>query len=170
MSAKASHYGMTTEQEFRNILDEHAGILTKVCRLYTDNPEDFRDYYQEVAIQLWRSYQNFRGESQFSTWIYRVALNVCLSLFKKQKKRESKTLLGITYEPAEYAKDDETEERIGKLYKAIKQLREIDRALILLYLEDKSYKEISEIMGMTVTNVGAKLNRIKQQIKQKIHG
>lgn len=163
---------MNQEKKFRELLHVHTAIITKICRVYTDNPEDFNDYYQEVALQLWRSYQTFRGDSQLSTWVYRVALNVCLSQFKKEKKK--KVALAQQEAVHEYAihtsNSDEPNERVTLLYQAIKQLKEIDRALILLFLEEKSYKEISDIMGISVSLVGVRLNRIKQQIKKVMHG
>jgi RNA polymerase sigma-70 factor (ECF subfamily) len=161
---------MSSQEFFNTFVKEQTGIITKICRAYTDNDDDFQDYFQEVALQLWRSYKSFNYQSKVSTWVYRVALNVCLTHFKKHKRNVATTSLDtIHFEPHQKA-DSLEAEQLEYLYKAIRQLKEIDRAIILLYLEDKSYKEVSEIMGLTVTNVGAKINRIKNQLKSTIDG
>lgn len=149
--------------EFQTLLIDNNKIISKVCRIYTDNTEDFEDYYQECVIQLWRSFKTFRGASKISTWIYRVCLNVCLSQLRAKKRK-----LTTTTEFIPEIKDESFEvekEQVELLYKAIRYLKESDRAIVLLYLEDKSYKEMAEILGITVTNVGAKVNRVKHQLK-----
>ncbi|SHK86397.1 RNA polymerase sigma-70 factor, ECF subfamily [Reichenbachiella agariperforans] len=156
------------KSDFQPFLEEHHRIIAKVCRIYTDTAEDFNDYYQECVIQLWRSFDSFRGASKLSTWVYRVCLNVCLSQLRNKKKIVSvarEQLPDIAEE-----KDVVEEEQLSMLYKAIKLLKESDRAVILLYLEEKSYKEMAEILGITVTNVGAKVNRVKNQLKKIIDG
>ncbi|MBU2885891.1 sigma-70 family RNA polymerase sigma factor [Gilvimarinus agarilyticus] len=156
------------KSDFQPFLEEHHRIIAKVCRIYTDTAEDFNDYYQECVIQLWRSFDSFRGASKLSTWVYRVCLNVCLSQLRNKKKIVSvarEQLPDIAEE-----KDVVEEEQLNMLYKAIKLLKESDRAVILLYLEEKSYKEMAEILGITVTNVGAKVNRVKNQLKKIIDG
>lgn len=150
--------------DFQPFLNDHHRIIAKVCRIYTDTAEDFNDYYQECVIQLWRSFDSFRGASKLSTWVYRVCLNVCLSQLRRKKK-----VVGQVREVLpEVVEESDTveEEQLEMLYKAIKLLKESDRAVILLYLEDKSYKEMAEILGITVTNVGAKVNRVKNQLKK----
>lgn len=150
--------------DFQNFLKEHHRIIAKVCRIYTDTAEDFNDYYQECVIQLWRSFDSFRGASKLSTWVYRVCLNVCLSQLRSKKK-----MVGLVRdEIPDIAEESDKieEEQLAMLYKAIKLLKESDRAIILLYLEEKSYKEMAEILGITVTNVGAKVNRVKNQLKK----
>lgn len=153
--------------EFQALLADNNKVISKVCRIYSDNPEDFQDYYQECVVQLWRSFDTFRGASKISTWIYRVCLNVCLSQLRAKKR---KVTVATEYIPE--IKDepgDEEKERVELLYKAIRFLKESDRAIVLLYLEDKSYKEMAEILGITVTNVGAKVNRVKHQLKSIIN-
>ncbi|MCV9388842.1 RNA polymerase sigma factor [Reichenbachiella ulvae] len=150
--------------DFQPFLNDHHRIIAKVCRIYTDTAEDFNDYYQECVIQLWRSFDSFRGASKLSTWVYRVCLNVCLSQLRGKKKLvgQAREVLPEVVEES----DNIEEEQLEMLYKAIKLLKESDRAIILLYLEDKSYKEMAEILGITVTNVGAKVNRVKNQLKK----
>ncbi|MEO1049373.1 MAG: RNA polymerase sigma factor [Bacteroidota bacterium] len=161
---------MIEQKKFQDLINEHAAILNKVCRLYTDTEEDFDDYYQEIAIQLWKSYAKFRGDSKLSTWVYQVAINTCLSQLRKKKRRPEATPIDGLFDLAEPENDHIKDERLGALYQAIKRLKEIDRALILLYLEDKSYKEITEILGLSMSNVGVKINRVKTQLKQMING
>lgn len=154
--------------DFQDFLDENHRVIAKVARLYTDTQEDFNDYYQECIVQLWRSFGTFRGDSKVSTWVYRVCLNVCLSQLRKKKKNIFTTREEIPDISDE--RDTHQEEQLALLYKAMKLLKESDRAVILLYLEEKSYKEMAEILGITVTNVGAKVNRVKNQLKQIIDG
>ncbi|MFY0653650.1 MAG: sigma-70 family RNA polymerase sigma factor [Cyclobacteriaceae bacterium] len=153
--------------EFQDLLNNNQRIIAKICRAYTNNNEDFNDYQQECIVQLWKSFDSFRGASKVSTWVYRVCLNVCLSQLRK-KKKNIQTVNSI---PFDLQEDDDcsTEENIETIYKAIRLLKESDRAIILLYLDDKSYKEMAEILGITVTNVGAKVNRVKNQLKSIIN-
>jgi len=144
-----------------------AGIIIKICRAYTDSQEDFEDYYQEVCLQIWRSRDNFREQCLWSTWVYRVSLNVCLTLLKKRKSN------GQTYFTSDVLPDVRItenrafeDESLNQLYVAIRQLSEIDRALILLYLEEKSYQEIADILGTNAGNIGVRVNRIKERLKK----
>jgi len=143
-------------------------LIMHICRAYSRDEESLKDLVQEVTLQLWRSHTSFKGNSQLSTWVYRVTLNVCLSHSKKMKRKPDTVPLewgasaSVDYDPEK--------EKVELLYKGIKQLKESDRAIILLYLEDKSYKEMSEILGITVSNVGVKVNRLKDKLKQLING
>lgn len=143
-------------------------LIMHLCRAYAQDEESLKDLVQEVTLQLWRSHQSFQGNSQLSTWVYRVTLNVCLSHAKKAKKRPDT----VSIEGHGHAVDghDPINEQIEKLYLGIKKLNESDRAIVLLYLEDKSYKEMSEILGISVTHVGVKVNRLKEKLKKIIHG
>lgn len=142
-------------------------ILIKLCRAYTNSQEDFEDYYQEVCLQIWRSKDNFKGQCEWSTWVYRVALNVCLTLLKK-KKRD-----GITFFTSEVLPDKITienrafqDESLNQLYVGIKCLSEVDRAVILLYLEEKTHQEIAGILGTNPNNIGVRVSRIKEKLKK----
>lgn len=147
-----------------------AGIIIKLCRAYTNSQEDFEDYYQEVCLQIWRSRDNFREESAWSTWVYRISLNVCLTLLKKNKNKSqhfvSDTLSAIETED-NYGFSDEA---LNLLYAAIRKLTEIDRAIIMLYLEEKSYKEIADIIGTNPNNIGVRVKRIKMRLKILLDG
>ncbi len=141
-----------------------------MCRAYTDSQEDFEDYYQEVCLQIWRSKDNFREESQWSTWVYRIALNVCLTLLKKSKKNETAPLSDASISQEIAYNEAFSNETLNLLYTAIKKLSEIDRAIIMLYLDEKSQKEIAEIIGTNSNNIGVRINRIKQKLKILLDG
>lgn len=149
----------------------YAGIIIKICRAYTDSEEDFQDYYQEICLQLWKSKDNFKGDSKWSTWVYRISLNVSLSLLRKDKKINKKSI-----ELPEVSADLNSEENpfnnesLKLLYAAIKKLSETDRAIILLYLEENSYQEIAEITGLSANNIGVKITRIKKKLKNILDG
>jgi len=147
----------------------YSGIIIKICRAYTNSQEDFEDYFQEVCLQLWRSRNNFKQQSEWSTWVYRVTLNVCLTLQKKHQKNISQ--FDIKENDLIIKEESvQNKEEIDILYTAIKQLKEIDRAIILLYLEEKSYQDIAQIIGTSTSNIGARINRIKKRLKIILNG
>jgi RNA polymerase sigma factor (sigma-70 family) len=154
------------EKQFVKLLDENQNIIHKVCRVYTNNSDAHKDLFQEVTIQLWKAYPKFRGDAKFSTWMYRVALNTAITLYRKSKRRIQTSDISDFHYKLEYDEyDGEIEEQMQLLYKAIHQLSDIEKALILLYLEDKPYKEIAETMGITEVNARVKVNRIKTKLK-----
>lgn len=156
---------------YKSSILPYAGIIIKICRAYTDSNEDFEDYYQEVCLQIWKSKDRFQGQSEWSTWVYRLTLNVCLTLMRKDKEQKS-------YESNELTSGDQKEENapsisdesLNQLYDSIRELSEIDRAVILLYLEEKSYQEIAQIMGTNPNNIGVRIKRIKERLKKKLDG
>lgn len=147
----------------------HAGIIIKICRAYAHSQEDFEDYYQEVCLQIWKSRSNFKQQSEWTTWIYRISLNVCLTNTDKATKRnESVTETPNTTEwEHNHACKDET---LNLLYSAIKRLNEIDRAVILLYLEEHTYEEIATIIGANQNSIGVRISRIKTRLKTLLDG
>jgi RNA polymerase sigma factor (sigma-70 family) len=154
-----------SEIAFEKDIKEHELLIYKVCRIYAHSASDRDDLYQEIVVQLWHSYGKFRGESKFSTWLYRVAINTALSGLRKKKDFIS------SYEPSElpvYAEIQNTnqEEQLEDLYRAISQLNEIEKAIIMLYLEDKSYDEMEEILGISNATLRVKMNRIKEKLRQ----
>ena len=154
------------EKEFLQIITENQGIIHKVCSIYCDLEEDRRDLFQEILVQLWKSYASFRNESKFTTWMYRVALNTAITSFKKEKRQPDKS--GISYESIQLAEeiyDTRTEDQIKLLNNAVVQLTGIEKSIILLFLEDKKYEEIAEITGITQNYVRVKMNRIKKKLK-----
>lgn len=155
---------------YRISIFPYSGIIIKLCRAYTNSQEDFEDYFQEVCLQIWRSKENFREDSDWSTWVYRISLNVCLTLLKKKKNNKQHFVSdSLTFEATEdsYAFSDES---LNLLYEAIRKLSEIDRALIMLYLEEKSYKEIADIIGTNANNIGVRIKRIKTRLKKLLDG
>ena len=148
-----------------------SAIIIKICRAYTNSQEDFEDYYQEVCLQIWRSRDSFHEQCKWSTWVYRVSLNVCLTLLKKKKSNgqtyfTSDVLPEVLITENRAFKDDS----LNQLYTAIRRLSEVDRAVILLYLEEKTYQEIAEILGTSANNIGVRVNRIKERLKKLLDG
>jgi len=153
-----------SEQAFLERIAEHERLIHKVCRLYADDPADREDLFQEILCQAWRSYAGFRAESRFSTWLYRVALNTAITHLRK-KRRFGADEAGPDWVRNE-TQADHYEEEVQLMYAAINRLSRIDKAIILLYLEDCSYEDMSEIMGMSVSNIGVRLNRIRKRLKE----
>ena len=145
----------------------YANIIIKLCHAYTNSQQDFEDYYQEVCLQIWRSKDKFNGQSQWSTWVYRIALNVCLTYLKKKSHNQLSSGEPIKEEAIDCQAFSSQE--INQLYQAIKQLSEIDRAVILLYLEEWSYQEIADTLGTNVNNIGVRVKRIKQRLNKLLH-
>ena len=152
------------EKEFVELIKSHQGILHKICNIYFLKDPYKEDYYQEILIRLWKSYPSFKNQSAFSTWLYRVALNTAIDIIRKQSLLPKHTELSITeYNLAEYKNNSESDNK-DKLYLAINLLSDIEKAIIILYLEDFNYKEIAEIIGISENYTGVKINRIKTQL------
>lgn len=159
---------MTKELEHRFVteLENNQNIVHKICTLYTNDKDAHNDLFQEITIQLWQAYPKFRGESKFSTWMYRVALNTAITLYRKTKRNVTLMDYDAVIFKIKADEYDETEEQQLKLlYNAVKQLGDIEKALVFLYLEDKNYKEIAETLGITEVNVRVKINRIKNKLR-----
>lgn len=154
------------EHQFVTELEDNQNIVHKVCSLYTNDREAHNDLFQEITIQLWKAYPKFRGDSKFSTWMYRVALNTAITVYRKSKRRIKTEDYESVIFKIKAEEFDPTEERQLKLmYDAIRQLGDIDKALVFLYLEDKDYSEISETLGITEVNARVKMNRVKNKLK-----
>jgi len=155
------------EHKFVNDLEQHQNIVHKVCKIYTNNKDAHNDLFQEISIQLWKAYPKFRGEAKFSTWMYRVALNTAITLYRKSKRTiKTQDFDSVLYKIESSVYDDTEEEQLKILYKAIYHLSDIEKALIFLYLEDKNYKEIAQTMGITEVNARVKMNRVKNKLKK----
>lgn len=157
------------QDEFVQLLNQHQLLIHKVCNLYEQTPSDREDLFQEIVVQLWKAYPKFRGESKFSTWLYRIALNTAISGLRKRKNHIA------SFEPENLPTDiqdeiysQEKELQLDQLYSAIRQLSEIERALVMLYLEEKSYDEMEEILGINQNNLRVKMNRIKEKLRKLI--
>lgn len=155
------------EIDFEIKLKDYKLLIYKVCRMYVNTYDDIQDLYQDIIIQLWKSYPKFRGESKFSTWLYRIAINTALTNFRKNQRNikvtdvEQLESMQISYE------EDigEKEEQHQQMYLAIKQLNDIEKSIVMLYLEDKSYDEMEEILGISNGNLRVKMNRIKDKLR-----
>lgn len=158
------------EKEFIKLLNQHPGILYKVCRAYGQQEADRQDLYQEIVLQLWRAFPTFRHQANASTWMYRIAMNTAISDYRKEKRNPQITPFSqLASHPPDLSDENTLPPEIAQLYEAINQLSKVERALILLYLDDKRYDEIASIMGITNSNVGVKLNRIKAKLEKLIH-
>jgi RNA polymerase sigma factor (sigma-70 family) len=155
------------ETHFLQLISENKGILFKICRVYQDDPDDRNDLLQEMTLQLWLAFGSYRGESKFSTWMYRVALNTAIVFFKKQKRRPDSEQLPYQFERAEeVSPSDEKEEQLALFYRAVQELNKVEKALIYLYMEDVPYGEIASTLGISEVNVRVRLNRIKNKLKE----
>tara|TARA_R110001583_G_scaffold160872_1_gene312793 strand:+ start:75334 stop:75819 length:486 start_codon:yes stop_codon:yes gene_type:complete len=159
---------MQQKKEFIKAIKENEGIIFKVTSIYCANKEDQKDLYQEIVYQLWKSFPLFRNESKITTWMYRVALNTSITHLKKEKRNGTKLELDELVEYKIEHKNTLIEERIQILYAHIKNLNTIEKGIILLYLEGKSYDEIASITGFSNTNIGTRIGRIKQKLKSEI--
>ncbi|MBT8308421.1 MAG: RNA polymerase sigma factor [Maribacter sp.] len=154
------------EHQFVTELENNQNIVHKVCTLYTNDRDSHKDLFQEITIQLWKAYPKFRGESKFSTWMYRVALNTAITLYRKSKKRiQTQDYESVIFKIKADEYDPLEEQQLQLMYKAVKQLGDIEKALVFLYLEDKDYREIAETLGITEVNARVKMNRIKNKLR-----
>jgi len=158
---------MTQERQFVEVIQNNEGILYKMTRLYANDKEDQKDLYQDIVYQLWKSFSTFKGDAKLSTWIYRIALNTALLYLKNKKRKGYKTSLDeLVLINENY--DTVLEERIKILYAHIRELGEIDKGIVFLFLEGKKYEEISEITGMSTSNIGTRMARIKEKLNKQI--
>lgn len=156
------------EQEFLSRIEKHKGILYKVSKMYMDNIDDQEDLFQEIVCQLWKAYDSFKGESQFSTWMYRVGINTAIVFLKKEKRKVDKYELPSTNIREEENDSGVKEKQIEHFYKAVQKLEKIDKAIIFYQLEGFSHKEIGENLGISEGNARVKLNRAKEKLKELI--
>ncbi len=154
------------EQEFLQLINQNQGIVRKVCHLYGRNDTDKEDLYQEIVIQLWKAFSSFRGEAKFSTWMYRIALNTAISNLRKQTKKVALSFPEfIPHENADTNEEKIKEEKLTEMYAAISRLTEVEKAIVMLYLEDKSYEEMEDILGISNGTLRVKMNRIKDKLR-----
>lgn len=153
-------------QIFNDWLDGYRALLFKVIKAYAFTTEDQNDLFQEVCLQMWRSIPNFQSKSAVSTWLYRIALNTAIKWSTKEKKHVDGHQEVEKMNNVLIAKEEPKDERVTWLYDEIKQFNEIDRSLTLLLLDGFSYKEMSEIIGISESNIGVKIHRIKKQLTE----
>lgn len=160
-----------TQQEaaFIKIIQEHDGLIRKVARVYAKNGEDVRDLYQDIVYQLWKSFPSFKNESRIGTWMYRVALNTSFNHLNRERAKRDHIRLDELPRDLSDNPDSLMDERSEILFRLIKKLNDIEKGIILLYLEGKSYDEISAITGFTASNVGTRMGRIRQKMISQIN-
>ncbi|HTJ11164.1 MAG TPA: sigma-70 family RNA polymerase sigma factor [Dinghuibacter sp.] len=157
----------TRQKEFAALIQDHRALIFKVCHLYCKTETDREDLFQEIVFQLWKSYESFRGRSAVTTWMYRVALNTAISGFRKNKLGRLTTYVDEL--PAQLPQDDrgaEQKERLEQLRRAIAQLSDVEKSIVMLYLDDRSYDEMEAILGIKVVNLRVKMNRIKEKLRR----
>jgi RNA polymerase sigma-70 factor, ECF subfamily len=147
-------------------MEKNQGIIFKVSSMYCPNKECRKDLFQEIIMQLWRSFPSYNGKSKFSSWMYRVAINTAISQFRKDKRSKIDFVSDISENFLNEELFEEKEERIQILQKAIGKLSKGEKAIIILYMDDYPYEEIAEIVGISISNVGVKINRIKKKLQQ----
>jgi RNA polymerase sigma-70 factor (ECF subfamily) len=158
---------LEAERLFESYVKEHELLIHKVCSIYAYSTDDKQDLFQEIVIQLWKAFPKYKGEAKFSTWLYRVAINTAITGLRRKKD----FIKSYDYEsfPVEICEDNsgpEEEERLQTMYKAIERLNEVEKAIVTLYLEDKSYEEMEEILGISQVNLRVKMNRLKEKLRQ----
>jgi RNA polymerase sigma-70 factor (ECF subfamily) len=155
------------EKEFLELIREHEGLINKVCQFYSNDMPSRQDLFQEIVIQLWKSHESFRNESKVSTWMYRVALNTALTEKRRRKTRVSLSFIDSLNEgKADINDSSDDDENISIMYSAISKLTEIEKAIVMFYLDDKTYEEMEEILGINQGNLRVKMNRIKEKLRQ----
>ena len=154
------------EKDFIKIITEHEKVIFKICKIYGNTAEEQEDLFQDIVLQLWKSFPAFRGEAKVQTWMYRVALNTAITLFRKHKANYVSAGIETLKIPVLSEESVRAEEKQELLYNAIGRLSDIEKAIITLYLEGYNYKEMSEIMGISESNVGLKLHKIKYKLKE----
>jgi len=159
---------MSKTADFTQLISDNEGALFKVSALYTNDRDSQKDLYQEVVLQLWRSYDQYEGTAKRSTWLYRVALNTAISYLRQSKRQRATVELDAVLPQLSSEGNELLEERLALLQQQIKKLDSLEKGIILLYLEDRSYDEIAAITGLSPTNVGTKLSRIKEKLKKQM--
>ena len=152
------------KQQFVALVDNHKQMIYKVCLMYASDDEGINDLFQEVALNLWKSFPSYRGECKPSTWVYRVSVNTCISQLRHQHTQPM--TVPLTMSMTDLFPDESEREQLRELYQLVNRLGELERALILLWLDDRSYEEIAEMLDISVSNVGVRINRIKAKLKQ----
>jgi RNA polymerase sigma factor (sigma-70 family) len=159
-------HGTPEQQRFQALLEDHKKILYKVCRSYCRNTGDRDDLAQEIIVQLWRSFQAFDQRARFSTWMYRIALNVAISFYRRESVRTRHVVPGSEHLLEAIDETRNRSEEVELLYRWIEELDPLTKALAILYLDGNSYHEIADILGISETNVATKINRLKQALRQ----
>jgi len=154
-----------TEKIFLSLINQHKAIIHKLSKMYMNGAEEQRDLFQEIVLQLWKAYPTFKGKAKFTTWMYRVSLNTALIYFKKDNRKVDKTPLDENIDIADVSDSADKEEKLAYLYTAVQELNVIEKALVFLFLENQSHREIAENLGISEVNARVKLNRTKEKLQ-----
>jgi RNA polymerase sigma-70 factor (ECF subfamily) len=153
------------ENDFLKLIEAQKRVIYKVCYVYANDQEELNDLFQEVVLNLWKSFPRYRGDSQLSTWVYRISMNTCITFLRRSSSRPS--TIPITSDViGQFAAEEGKTNQLKELYSLINQLGKMERALILLWLEERSYQEMADILGNTKNNVGVKPKRVKEKLKK----
>lgn len=154
-----------TENIFLTLINQHKAIIHKISKMYMNGAEEQRDLFQEIVLQLWKAYPTFKGNSKFTTWMYRVSLNAALIYFKRDNRKVDKTPLDENIDVIDVNESEGKEEKLAYLYSAVQELNVIEKALIFLFLENQSHREIAENLGISEVNARVRLNRTKEKLQ-----
>ena len=152
------------EKEFLEVIDGHKRVIYKVCYMYAKDQDDLNDLFQEVVLNLWKGFPRYRGDSKLATWVYSIAMKTCITFLRRSNARLQTVPIAANMAGL-MADDNETEQQLKELYRLINQLGKLERALILLWLEERSYQEIADILGISKGNVAVKLCRVKEKLR-----
>lgn len=153
------------EKKFLSLVENHKGIIHKVGRIYMDTKEDREDLHQEIIVQLWKSYDSFKGDSAFSSWMYRVAVNTAISYFKKEKRRTEAHIYDVHIEPSSNPYDNRQDKQLEIFYTAVQELSSVEKAIVFYFMEGLSHREIGGYLGISEVNARVKLNRTKEKLQ-----
>ena len=155
------------QKEFAALIRQHQALIYKVCHIYCKNEADKQDLFQEIVYQVWKSFSSFRGEAKFTTWLYRIALNTAMTYARKNRSFSRTTYVDSwPIQPIDEDKSSAIKEQADQLSRAIAQLSEVEKSIVMLYLEEKTYEEMEEILGINQNNLRVKMNRIKEKLKK----
>ncbi|MEO7992708.1 MAG: sigma-70 family RNA polymerase sigma factor [Chryseolinea sp.] len=157
------------KEEFIACISEHERIIFKVCKMYCRSRDDEQDLFQDILLQLWKSFPSFKRDSKVSTWMYRVALNTAITRLRNEKKRPEQQTIDKDVLQIPNTINDPKDEKFTLMIKAIEKLSSVEKAIMVLYMEDHNYREMAEVMGMTESNIGFKINQIKTKLKNTVN-
>lgn len=155
--------------EFLQLINSHQALIHKVCHLYEENPSLRGDLYQEIILNLWKNFGKFNGEAAFSTWMYRVAINTAISIYRKHTLRSPRINSNAALPEIADTPSSIDKEQLEALYKALRELPEIDRAIVMLYLDDCSYRQMEDIIGIKEATLRVRMNRIKEKLRVQLN-
>jgi len=153
------------ENDFLDLITEQKRTIYKVCYIYSNNQDDLNDLFQEVVLNMWKGFPRYRGDSKPTTWVYRIAMNTCITFLRRSGSRPQTTPITSDVAGSLIEEGDKTGQ-LRELYRLINQLGKLERALILLWLEERSYQEMADILGISKANVAVKLTRVKEKLKK----